>query len=207
MTRRLVIAVDCDDVLMPSSEAIVRYYNRVYGTSIEVGQFYDEDPVLWGVKDREEKYDRVREYFRSDEFLREVQPFKEAVQAVQDLARRHELHLVTGRSQTVDMVTHAMVDKYFKQMFLSIEHTGSVKQSDGTIVRRTKGEVCKAIHADILIDDNLEHAKNVLEAGTKHVILYGDYGWNATEQELTGAVRCSTWDDVMKRIEEVEREA
>lgn len=200
--KRLVIAIDCDDVLLPSAEAIVSHYNKEYGTSVHVDQFYNEDPALWAAIDREEKYDRVRQYFRSDAFTKEVEPFSDAVEAIGKLAKDHELHLVTGRSQTVDMVTTVMVEKYFTGKFASVEHTGSVKQSDGSTARRTKGEVCLAINADILIDDNLEHAKSVLESGTEHVLLYGDYGWNRGEG-LLGVIRCKNWGDVMSRISEL----
>ncbi|MBC7512184.1 hypothetical protein H7142_00790 [Candidatus Saccharibacteria bacterium] len=204
--KRLIIAIDCDDVLTPSSHAIVAHYNREYGTDVNVDKFYDRNPTQWGVKTLDEVYERIRLYFRSDRFQEEVHPFEEAIRAVHELAERHELHLVTGRSQTVDMVTNAMVNTYFKDVFLSIEHTGSVKLDDGTIIRRTKGEVCQAIAADILIDDNLDHARSVLDAGIKHVLLYGDYGWNKHE-ELTGAIRCREWGAVMKQIVVLEREA
>ena len=201
--KRLVIAIDCDDVLLPSAPAIVAAYNRTFATTVHVDQFYDEDPVLWGVADNEEKYERIREYFRSDEFARDVQPFKEAIDAVRDLAKRHELHMVTGRSQTVDEVTVAMTERHFSGSFTSIEHVGSIRRSDGTYVRRSKGEVCSALNVDILIDDNLTHARSVLDAGIEHVLLYGEYGWNKDE-ELAGAIRCLSWNDVTRRINEIE---
>ena len=201
--KRLVIAIDCDDVLIPSSPAIVAHYNQTYQTSVHVDQFYDEDTLLWGVPDKEEKYIRIRKYFQSEEFRIQVIPFREAIEAVAHLADKHELHLVTGRSQTVDMVTAEMIERYFSGIFKSVEHTGSVRQPDGSVVRRTKGEVCRQLGVDVLIDDNLDHARSVLDSGTATVLLSGEYGWNRGEL-MAGVTRCSNWDDVVQQIESLE---
>ncbi len=204
--KRLVIAIDCDDVLMPSAQAIVDFYNREYGTSVHVDSFYEREASQWGVGTLDEVYERIRLYFKSERFLKDVVPFDDAIHAVHKFALRHELHLVTGRSKTVEAVTLAMVDTYFKDIFVSVEHTGSVKNTDGTVTRRTKGEVCAGIDADILIDDNIDHARSVLESGIKCVILYGDYSWN--KSELSGnVIRCSNWEDVATQIGVLERAA
>lgn len=204
--RRLVIAVDCDDVLLPSSEAIVAHYNNEYGTNVHVDNFYERDPEQWAVDSLEEVYERIRLYFQSDAFPAEVKPFEDAVEAIDRLAAGHELHLVTGRGPAVEAVTHAMVDAYFAGQFVSIEHTGAFLKADGTMGRRTKGEVCKAIGADVLIDDNLEHAKSVLDQGIETVLLYGDYAWTKKET-LERSVRCQSWADVLNHIEQLEHAA
>jgi 5'(3')-deoxyribonucleotidase len=203
--RQLVIAVDCDDVLLPSSAAVVAHYNQEYGTDVHLDNFYERDAAQWGVKTLDEVYERIRLYFQSDVFPQEVKPFDDAIDAIRQLASRHELHLVTGRGPAVAAVTHAMVDAYFPGQFVSIEHTGAYTKADGSIARRTKGEVCSAIGADILIDDNLDHARNVLEQGIELVLLYGDYAWT-DKATLERTVRCRTWADVMEQIHQVERE-
>lgn len=204
--RRLVIAIDCDDVLLPSSEAIVTYYNREYGTDVHVDNFYERNPGQWGVESLDDVYERIRLYFQSDAFPKEVKPFDDAIEAVRLLSTNHELHLVTGRGPAVEAVTHAMVDSYFNGQFVSVEHTGAYLRGDGTMGRRTKGEVCAAIGADMLIDDNLDHARSVLESGIETVLLYGQYAWTKKE-ELAGAIRCETWSDILMQIERLEREA
>ena len=204
--RRLVIAIDCDDVLLPSSEAIVSFYNREYGTNVHLDNFYERDPEQWGVQSLDEVYERIRLYFQSDAFPQEVKPFDDAIEAVKRLSAKHELHLVTGRGPAVEAVTHAMVDAYFNGQFMSVEHTGAYLRGDGTMGRRTKGEVCAAISADILIDDNLDHARSVLESGIKTVLLYGTYAWTKKE-DLARAVRCETWSDILMQIGRLEREA
>lgn len=201
--RRLVIAVDCDDVLLPSSEAIVAYYNREYGTNVHVDNFYERDPGQWNVESLDEVYERIRLYFISDAFPAEVKPFDDAIEAIDRLAARHELHLVTGRGPAVEAVTQAMVDAYFPGRFLSLEHTGAFLQADGTMGRRTKGEVCQAIGADILIDDNLDHARSVLDAGVSSVLLYGDYAWTKKET-LERTVLCRSWADILNQVGRLE---
>lgn len=200
--KRLVIAIDCDDVLTPSVPSIVSWYNETHGTSAKDDDFYNEDPKIWDAVDAEEKYTRIRAFLRSERFAQEAKPFEDAISIVHELAKLHELHLVTGRSQSVDIATHAMLDAYFKDVFVSVEHVGPMKQPDGTYFKRSKGEVCKLINADVLIDDNIHHAKNVLDTGTPHVIVFGDYGWNRNEP-LPGGHRCHTWSDVRNLITEL----
>lgn len=202
--RRLVIAVDCDDVLLPSSEAIVAHYNKEYGTTVHLDDFYERNPEQWGVTSLDEVYERIRLYFLSDAFPAEVKPFDDAIVAIKQLAERHELHLVTGRGPAVEAVTHAMIDTYFKGQFVSVEHTGAYLRGDGTMGRRTKGEVCAATKADILIDDNLDHAKSVLDSGIETVLLYGTYAWT-TKEVLARAVHCESWADISKQIGKIER--
>jgi 5'(3')-deoxyribonucleotidase len=204
--RRLVIAIDCDDVLLPSSESIVAHYHREYGTNVHLDNFYERDPAQWGVESLDDVYERIRLYFQSDAFPQEVKPFDDAVRAVRELSTRHELHLVTGRGPAVEAVTHAMVDAYFNGHFMSVEHTGAYLRGDGTMGRRSKGEVCAAIKADILIDDNLDHARSVLESGIETVLLYGSYAWTKKE-ELARTLRCETWNDILIEIGRLEHAA
>ena len=42
MTKeRLVWAIDCDDVVVPSAEAIIASYNERYGTNVSLSAMYD----------------------------------------------------------------------------------------------------------------------------------------------------------------------
>ncbi len=49
--KRLVIAIDCDDVLVDTAQDLLQFYNQKYGTSLDETNFYatDVDPVRFGV--------------------------------------------------------------------------------------------------------------------------------------------------------------
>lgn len=196
--RRLIIAIDCDDVLVPTAPAVISAYNEKYSTALGLEDFYGQDPARWGVKDLRHVSDRVGEFLQSDEHAKII-PDDYTVEVVQDLASRHELHLVTGRGQILEQLTLKMITKYFPGCFKSIELTNFYDETH----RRSKGDVCRELGADILVDDHIEHIHSVLAVGMKEVIVFGDYPWNQAEQLPAGATRCRDWNEVRKEIRRV----
>lgn len=200
--RRLVIAVDCDDVLIPTLEHTAAHCNRVYGTRLQLKDFYV--PVkkeAWGTDDEQEVENRVRKYIGSEEFA-QIKPFEDAIKSVAKLATLHELHLVTGRVTELESATKVLLDKYFTGCFTSIEHTNYFHQSKS----RSKGEVCQQIGADVLVDDHIVHGESVLSNGVERVIVFGNYPWNASDRLVEGMVRCNDWNAVEAEIERMSRE-
>ena len=47
--RRLVIAVDCDDVLLMTTPFFVDAYNRTFGTSVTLDKANNSQHDVWGV--------------------------------------------------------------------------------------------------------------------------------------------------------------
>jgi 5'(3')-deoxyribonucleotidase len=200
-SKRLVIAIDCDDVLIATARHIIDDYNRKYGTRLNLGHMYKPASIeTWGTDEDDVAIERVNEFLRSDEHAR-LAPDPKAVIAIKQLALQHELHLITGRVNFLEAVTKNMLEEYFKDCFQSVEHTNYVIPSTSKAIRRSKGDVCIAIGADILIDDHLEHANNALATKLKKVIVFGNYPWNQQEQLPEGMVRCVDWTAVIEEID------
>jgi 5'(3')-deoxyribonucleotidase len=205
-SRRLVIAIDCDDVLIPTSLATIDHYNHKYGTNLQPVDFYGPATIgTWGTNDDDVAIGRVNEYTQSAEGFIKLVPFPEAILAVKALALKHELHLVSGRSGFLESVTNKMVAEYFPNCFKSIEHTNYMSLSTSEHKRRTKGEVCLQLGADLLIDDHIAHSENVIKHGVKRAILFGDYPWNQHDVLLDGIVHCVDWDSTVMEIEKIAR--
>ena len=191
--KSLVLAIDCDDVLIASVERIVDEYNDRFQTNVQLeGAFIPANPD-WGAE-REVVHQRILEIQSSDAYSK-TPPFESAVSVVKSLAKMHELHLVTARTEALMPVTHAMLDKYFDGAFTSVEHVGH---------DTSKGEVCRRIGADVIIDDNYKHLVEADEHGIEHVIWFGDYPWQADQKHILQNVRrCHTWFDVEENIREI----
>lgn len=200
--QRLIIAVDCDDVLVSTSSAIVRDYNRRFGTNVTLGDMYKPASLAtWGTDSDDVAIERVNEFLRSDEHAQLV-PDEETRRIVKLLAAQHELHLITGRADFLKDVTRQLLDTYFADCFVSVEHTNYVVPSTSTAVRRSKGQICKSIGATVLIDDHLAHGQDALSAQLEKVILFGDYPWNFQEEDLPEAiVRCADWGSVAEELD------
>lgn len=197
--KRLVIAIDCDDVLLTTSPHLVKYYNKTHGTNLELHHMYTPAKLeSWGTTDDNEAITRIQKFSQTEEHAAIV-PEPEAIEAIKELAKHHELHLVTGRADFLEPITRRMLNTYFPDCFKTIEHTNYLNPAAGATHQRTKGEVCKAIAAHILIDDHVKHGKTALGM-VGEVIVFGDYPWN--QQELPeGMVRCADWAATTAEVE------
>lgn len=197
MTRRLVIAIDCDDVLIESTTFLVDAYNAKFGTKVTVERAHDPRNEEWGTLDYGLILERLSILQHTVQYA-EIQPLPEAVSAVLDLAKNHELHLITARDKSVERVTMAMLDQYLPNCSTSIEHVGK---------DRSKGEVCKVLGADILIDDNMKHLIDGLAHGMPSggALHFGDYPWNSSEVLPEGIVACSDWEAVVQEVHAIAR--
>lgn len=190
MSSRLIIAIDCDDVLVPSTHAIVDEYNRRYGTQVSYERSHETGNEEWGAS-RDQTKHRIHEIQLSEEYGA-IEPFADAVDAVSRLAQQHELHLITARDGKLLDVTVTMIDKFFPNCFTSLEHVGF----DGT-----KGDVCSRLNADALIDDNLKHLQHAQGCGVGTLLWFGGYPWNSGVDAPAGIVRSPDWDHARQYIE------
>lgn len=192
--ERLVIAIDCDDVLIPTTEYTVGAYNKKYNTSVKLHEAHSSANPEWA-QDRSVVHARIDAIQTSAQF-RDIKPFQGAIDVIKALASIHELHIVTARQRSVDTVTQYMVNKYFPACFVSMEHVGM----DGT-----KGDICAKIGADVLVDDNVAHLQNAFDHGMSMsgLLWFGRYPWQPQSAEISGqlAARYGDWYEISKAID------
>lgn len=91
-------------------------------------------------------------------------------------------------------VTQEWIDTYFRivdQIVLSIDNP----QTEMRVL--TKAEVCKQLGADLLIDDQLRHTRDVAEVGTP-VLLFGDSPSNQADSLPPNVMRVEDWPHVLR---------
>lgn len=193
--KRLVIAVDCDDVLVVTTPFFVDSYNARYGTSVQLAEAHGD--TAWGVE-RPILEERLGELLATDEY-RELAPSEETITVLRALAKDHELHVVTARREGEAERTQRMLDTFLPGIFMSLEHVGW---------HGSKGEVCQRIGASVLIDDSPRHLYNALELGlpAEGAILFGDYPWVDTTGVHEDIRRCADWRSVKEVIDQLARE-
>lgn len=188
--RRLVIAVDCDEVLINTTENFMDQYNRIYGTEVSIENAYLLDhPEFKGVE-RSQIHDRFSEIANTEEFRR-LNPRPDAIEVVHKLADSHELHLVTARQASQESTTLQMIDEYFPGCFTGINH----------IHEASKGEVCRVIKADVIIDDNAKHILDAKNCGVGVRIWFGNPPWLVHDADFDGFTdKCADWHEAEKVI-------
>lgn len=194
--RSLRIAVDCDDVLLPSLESIVDIYNQTYGTDVQYKDAYSAGATEWQATP-DEIAERIYEIQLRDEYAA-VQPFDDAIEVCARLAANHSLNLITARPGRLMPVTLAMINQYFPDVFSEIEHVG---------MEGSRGDVCRLIQADVLIDDRYKHLQTAFDCGIKNLIWFGEYPWQYREvDDKMGVVICKDWQEVEREIERIARQ-
>lgn len=189
--RKPIIAVDCDDVLVPTFPLIIDHYNATYDTNIALKDCYSADPNIWQVSTKGAAIQRIRDYMMSAEY-QTAAPFTQAAETLRRLSRHYTLHVVTGREDFLATATQTMLNEHFPGLFQSVEFTNFFGQT-----ARPKSDVCQALGADILIDDHLYHAQIVAERGIE-VLLFGDYPWNQIDELPANIRRVRDWREVAR---------
>lgn len=188
------IAIDIDDVLASHVEAFIPFCNMRYGTHLEIDDYRDNWSEMLDLPD-EELSNLVQE-FQIPESLARFTVKKEAKAALEKLAAHFTLYVVTARRKPTIQTSLEWIDTHFPDVFTGV-HFVPIWEPDNKV---TKGDICRQIGADYLIDDLARHCNIAAEAGIK-AILFGDYGWNRSELISPGVVRLQNWEKVLRFFE------
>ncbi|HET8884179.1 MAG TPA: hypothetical protein VFM68_01775 [Candidatus Saccharimonadales bacterium] len=190
-----MIAVDCDDVLVATTPYFIDAYNKAHGTNIPLDQSHDGSEAVWGAH-RELQVKRLDALTKTEEY-RELGPTRDEVAILRELSSIHSFHLVTARKQDELELTQRMLERDLPGVFASLDFVGWTG---------SKGEVCRRIEANVLIDDNFRHLQDAVKHGLPKngAILFGDYPWNnESDESLAGMRRCVDWNEVKVAINEI----
>lgn len=192
-----IIAVDIDDVLLDSAVSVIEHYNATWGTNATTDHWYVLHSSVWNAPDSEEVLRRADEYLESEAYF-QLQPFSEAVDALRALSERYELHALTGRKDATARLTRQWLKRHFPGIFHSVTFTNMYDQTEV----RSKGDICRQMGAEYLIDDYPAHCISAGAAGVR-VVLFGMYPWNRMVKLPEGVTRCNNWAAVLDYFEKV----
>src|SRR5665213_476181 len=155
--KRKVIAVDIDDVLGNSTEALRLEVNRQLGVNLLPEHYLVPD-------DYTGYYQRVwqRHGLAERMSLEQLEPFMQtnqshvpandkAFQTLKKLSQSYEFIVITSRPSSWRPATQQWLSDNFPGLFDKLLFT-----EEGE--RKTKGQLCVEHSAACLIDDNVEHA-------------------------------------------------
>ncbi|KAL0091517.1 hypothetical protein J3Q64DRAFT_1319528 [Phycomyces blakesleeanus] len=183
---RRVLAVNLDQTLSHTLEALVKWHNDTYSTHLTIEDFDTYDfAAVWGGS-QESTCDKIRAFYDSEYFER-IPPIQDfALEALKMFKKRKfTLVIITSRQQFVAAQTKQFVDRHYPGLFESIYfcNLGLSNAEQLEYVSKSKATICKEVGVDVLIDDSLDHALDCAQLGIK-VLLYdrkGQYTWNHLE--------------------------
>lgn len=202
--KKPLIAVDIDDVLTHSAEAVIEFSNTTWNMNLTL-ESYDEDwRKLWGLspEQEEEMHRRSRVIRRAKVIGEALLPRKDAERVLNLLRKNARVVAVTSRRRAVELVTRRWAEKHLGNAIEEFHFAGIYDDENrkhttlDACINATKHDILNKVRPDYFIDDQPKHCEAALKLGIK-TIIFGDYVWNkATELEEQGAVRCGTWRDV-----------
>ncbi|UBM58471.1 5'-3'-deoxyribonucleotidase [Marinilongibacter aquaticus] len=173
--EKMRIAIDMDDVMADTSEAIVQIYNEAFGTLHSKNDFLTD--LRWA--DHHENYQKVRHQLFEPGFFRNIPVMEGAQEVVKALHDRYELFVVSAAME----FPNSLKDKYdwLEEHFPYIHWKNIVFCGDKSIVR-----------AHVIIDD---HEKNLIDFEGRAMM------FNAMHNlEIEGYERVMNWQEVGERL-------
>ena len=186
----MIIGFDLDDVILDFHGALHPYYNRRFDTNFIKEHFTNwHVHEVWGCT-KEEAERRILDFYQSPEHW-QAQPIAGAVEAIKDLKKSHNLHIVTSKPEDLREKTLEWLEKYFPETFSKIHFANHL----GNGQRRSKGEIVKEHGIAVFVEDSLKNAEDVSNHGIP--VLLFDSPWNQAEVKPP-ITRVHSWDEVVQ---------
>lgn len=186
----MVIAIDVDEVLFPLKKEFYNYLNEKfiidldpetnnYDLAVEIGLSYETRTKLY--------YDFVEKGCFS--FMK---PLEGAVEGIKNLKKLDDLFAVTSRQNFTEKATKYNIEKYFPKMFSGICFGNYHNLSDQN--RISKKELCDAMNAKLLIEDQLVHVRDL---NSEIPVILFDKPWNQNF-EAENVYRAKNWNQIVE---------
>lgn len=197
MSSKPLLAIDIDDTIAGSTESMRLMVNKRLGIEL-LPEAYRIPAEYWGYYERVWEANGIKGQISWDDFAIEMiadqlhVPLLPSAQfAVTTLAETYNVIFMTARDKTWEPATKKWLTSNLPNNTFEVYFTSSHKDSTAM----TKGQLCRHLGAEILIDDNVEHCQSAI-AESVTAILFGSYGWqHAAPSEM---VRCEDWPSVVE---------
>ncbi len=190
------IGFDLDGVLAEFTTSYLQYYNDEHNTHYNNEQLEQMNLAkLLNVTHDALKKSIVA--FFTTPFAKTILPVKGTQKAIQKLAKKHELHIITSRPVAISKLTLEWLNDFFPDTFASIHFTNDwLIQPE---INKMKADICLEQGIDILVEDYLPYAE-ACAACVKHYILLFDRPWNRKKIVKPNVVRVTNWSAVLAFI-------
>lgn len=190
------IAVDIDDTLTESAEAVRKLVNKKLSIDLKK-EHYRVPADYWGYYERVWEQNGLKlklsskdiyEELHSDQTLTPLMPGAEF--AINELLKRFNIILITSRDSKWEKFTKDWIQDQFPSIKPELYFCDSHRDSSA----KTKGQIAKSLGAAWLIDDNVDHCLSATEAEVTP-ILFGNYGWQ--QNKSSEMLNLNDWPQII----------
>jgi uncharacterized HAD superfamily protein len=188
--RHLRIGIDVDGVIVDYVTASLPLLSEICGRPVSYQDFYSRNVgEVLNIDEKKETY--FWEQVICSDLLRFAPPIKGAIAGLSKLDS-HDIWIVTGRPTSMKSLTVSWLNEN------NIKYDRIVFDSDKTVGQLSVEQDC-----DVFVEDQLEVASVIAEAGIFTVLL--DQPWNQTSVLAKNCIRVYDWNAIVMQISEFER--
>lgn len=163
--------------------ALLDFLNAKYNSDLVKDNIRGWNLWEYGRIRKEDCKEGIRDFIASGKYG-ELSLINGAKEALQRIASVHSIYIVTWRSSlwkddTINWLKKHKLN-FYKEIYFS--------------ENKQKDDICRAIGADLAIDDNLNQARAM---SVLCPVLLFDQPWNRTEEEIQNVIRVYCWTDVL----------
>ncbi|MCL6610862.1 MAG: hypothetical protein K6T66_04890 [Peptococcaceae bacterium] len=178
------IGIDIDGVIADSQPVIIGKLNRYFGTNYTINDFVDFNPgKMFGLS--REQLDRLIMTWEL-EIIQEAGPYPGAVEALNHLCPKYEIHLVSARSP-----------QYFQQTAAWLKHHNIPYSRLKLLGQHDKRGACLDLCVDLFIEDSLKNAIQLSSCGIPVLLMDATYNRGRIPDMVT---RVYSWEEIIKYI-------
>ncbi|RYZ86636.1 MAG: hypothetical protein EOP04_13460 [Proteobacteria bacterium] len=200
--QKISIAIDIDDVLAASTDAVRQFANRRASVSLTSAD-YKKPGEYWGYYERVWAEHGIEGKVSFSDFEKEmaidqlhVPLLPSADFAISQLSEKFHVVLITARNREWERATRDWFGKHLDKQDIELHFTGHRKAEN----YRPKGVLCAELGVSLLIDDNVDHCLSAIDHGID-AILFGEYGWQ--NNIPSHVVHYKEWPDVLNHINDI----
>lgn len=197
---KTLIAVDIDDVIADSTEALRIMANERSGLDLPPEAYKVKRGTFWGYYEQVWAEHGVDKHYTFAEHKQDMEadqssvfPVVHAIESLRRLSEVYRIVFITSREESWRPATMRWLATHFSELSFDIHFLGHQHENPSL----TKGQLCRELGAELLIDDSEENCRSAVEEGLG-AIRFGDYGWHGDQLLVYPA--CRNWRDVLEYL-------
>lgn len=191
------IAFDIDDVLADFMPSLLNFVSPILHKQFSESEmtYKEHYGEIWGV-DLKTAVEIVGNFYKSIDF-RNIKSNPDASILINDLLKRNvEIIALTSRPDFIKGITLTWLEEKFPGVFTE-NNTYFTSRFYGE--KHSKGEICKQLQVDYLIEDDVKHVYSCIENNIKVIVL--NKPWNERiDNTHNGIIRVSSLQEILELV-------